>query len=77
MDEQLWDMCAIAHQQGVEIWGIAFQAPPEGEEAIRGCVTNRGSATQGGRYYAPQTGGELQAAFREIASQINALKLLQ
>lgn len=75
MDTQLWDLCRLAIQSDIVVYGIAFEAPPVGRNAIRNCVTDRGRIAAG-NYFDAQ-GLQIQTVFRRIAAQINALKLIQ
>lgn len=70
MDNQLQDACNMAKAQNVVIFSVAFEALPGGEEQLFLC------ATSPSHYYDAQ-GLEVRAAFRSIASQINALRLVQ
>jgi Flp pilus assembly protein TadG len=70
MDAQLQQICSLARQQGVVVFGIAFEAPPDGQTQIAQC------ASSPAHYYNAQ-GLEIQTAFRAIASQINQLRLIE
>ncbi|WP_168732907.1 TadE/TadG family type IV pilus assembly protein [Aliigemmobacter aestuarii] len=65
----LQTVCALAKQQGVKMFGIAFEAPNNGKTQIRQC------ADEGGYFEAE--GLEIRTAFRSIASQISQLRLTQ
>ncbi|MCX7300532.1 MAG: TadE/TadG family protein [Rhodobacterales bacterium] len=69
MDTQLQDTCTQARDNGVVVFGIAFEAPTNGETQIFNC-----SSTPS-HYYDAQ-GLEIATSFSSIASQINALKLI-
>lgn len=70
MDSQLAGMCNKARDNNVIVFGIAFEAPTNGQAVISAC------ATDSAHYYAT-TGTELRTAFRSIASQISQLRLTQ
>ncbi|WP_169776504.1 vWA domain-containing protein [Wenxinia marina] len=70
MNAQLQEVCAEAREEGVIVYGIAFQAPQNGRTQIAGCA---GTA---GRYF-DANGMEIQTVFRAIANQIRALRLTQ
>ncbi len=79
MDARLQTSCAAAKASGIEVYGIAFGAGPDGENQIRGCASAKGSDPNDktGYYFKPQTSGELAVVFRDIASQISKLRLTQ
>ncbi len=70
MNSQLQQSCGQAKTNGVIVFGIAFEAPTNGQTQISQCS----SSPQ--HYFATQ-GPELQTAFRTIASNISQLKLTQ
>jgi Putative Flp pilus-assembly TadE/G-like len=70
MDTQLNSLCTKARDNNVIVFGIAFEAPSNGQAVISSC------ATDAAHYYAT-TGTELRTAFRSIASQISQLRLTQ
>lgn len=69
MDNRLNTLCTLLKAQNVAIFGIAFEAPPGGANVIRNCASP-------GRFYDVQ-GLDLQAAFRSIRAQTQALRLTQ
>jgi hypothetical protein len=69
MDARLNNLCSLAKAQGVVIFGIAFEAPAGGVDAIRNCASPN-------RFYDVQ-GLQIQTAFRQIRSQISSLRLTQ
>ena len=79
MNSLLQTNCAAAKAAGMEIYGIAFGAGPNGEAQIRGCASAKGSDPNDktGYYFKPQTSAELATVFRDIASQISKLRLTQ
>jgi hypothetical protein len=54
----------------VIVYGIAFEAPTNGQTQIRNCSSSIS------HYYAP-IGGEIGTAFDSIAAQISQLRLTQ
>ncbi len=70
MNTQLQTSCNQARDRGVVVFGIAFEAPTNGQTQIYNC-----SSTPS-HYYNAQ-GLEIATAFRSIASQINSLRLIQ
>ncbi len=73
MDALLQENCSAARTAGIEIYGIAFAAPFEGQTQIKGC-----SSTPDINYYFNATDGvKLKAAFQAIATDISELRLTQ
>ena len=70
MDGQLQQMCGMAKTSGIVVFGIAFEAPANGQTQIFNC------ASSPSHYYAP-VGSELGTVFNSIAGQIQALRLIQ
>ena len=71
MDTMLQTTCGQARDNGVLVFGVAFQAPTGGQAQILNCATNPG-------YYFDATNGEvLRAAFRQIATNLTQLRLTQ
>jgi hypothetical protein len=73
MDTQLNSVCDLAKDQDVTIYGIAFEAPAVGQNAIRSCSTN----PEDGTHYFQANGSEITAAFNAIANNISQLRLTQ
>ena len=71
MNASLQQSCGLAKQNNVLVYGIAFEAPSNGQAQISQCAT---SSTH---YFDAQNGAEIQAAFRTIASNLTQLKLTQ
>jgi len=71
MDASLQQSCGLAKQNNVLVYGIAFEAPANGQAQISHC------ATSPAHYFDAQNGAEIQAAFRTIASNLTQLKLTQ
>lgn len=70
MDTQLANLCALVRTQNVVVFGIAFEAPTNGQAAISSCASSPA-------HYFNAQGLQIAAAFRAIASQINSLRLIQ
>ncbi|MGL5008757.1 MAG: hypothetical protein ACRC6I_02655, partial [Paracoccaceae bacterium] len=70
MDTQLQQVCTMARDRNVVIYGIAFEAPANGQTQIRTCST---SLTH---YYEAST-LNVATAFRSIATRISQLRLTQ
>jgi hypothetical protein len=70
MNEQLQAVCDMARAQNVVVFGIAFEAPPEGKTQIRDCATTTS------QYY-ESAGTNIRASFQAIAAQISQLRLTQ
>jgi hypothetical protein len=70
MDTQLAGLCALARDEGVIIFGIAFEAPANGQAAIESCASSPS-------HYFNAQGLQITTAFRAIAAQINMLRLVQ
>ncbi len=70
MDTQLQQVCSMARDQNVVVFGIAFEAPALGQTQIRNCSTTPS------QYY-EASGVNITTAFRSIAAQISQLRLTQ
>ncbi len=70
MNNQLQSMCALAEQNGVTVYGIAFEAPAGGQNQISQCATSTA-------HYFNASGLQIRTAFRAIASNISHLRLTQ
>jgi hypothetical protein len=66
----LQQSCTLAKNNGVIVYGIAFEAPANGQTQISGCATSPS-------HYFNATGLQIQSAFRAIASNISQLRLTQ
>ena len=73
MDTQLQTMCSMAKSNNVIVYGIAFEAPTNGQAQIRACTTD-GDA---GSHYFNASGLEIATAFSAIANNISQLRLTQ
>lgn len=69
-DDRLSEICAVARNQGVVIYTVAFEAPYGGREALRDCASTPS-------HYFDVDGTDISAAFSAIASDIRNLKLTQ
>jgi hypothetical protein len=72
MDSRLSVNCTAARTQGVLVYGIAFEAPPEGVAAISDCASKPAST-----YFFDANGLEIATAFQLIAASLSQLKLTQ
>jgi hypothetical protein len=70
MNNQLQTTCAMARDNGVVVFGIAFEAPANGQTQIFNCSSSPS-------HYYNASGLQISTAFRSIASQINALRLIE
>jgi len=73
MDASLNQTCDFVKAAGVTVYGIAFEAPPVGQTAIRNCSTDPAT----GSHYFAANGLQIQTAFRTIAANMSMLKLTQ
>lgn len=70
MNTQLQTACTAAKNEGVLVYGIAFEAPSNGQTQIAACATSPS-------HYFNATGLQIQTAFRAIANNISQLRLIQ
>ncbi len=70
MDSQLSTICGLAKNNGVVVYGIAFEAPINGQTAISNCATSNA-------HYFNASGLQIRTAFRTIANNISQLRLTQ
>jgi hypothetical protein len=70
MDNQLQTICTSIKNQGVTVYGIAFEAPTNGQTQIAGCASSAA-------HYFNASGLQIKTAFRAIASNISQLRLTQ
>ena len=70
MDTTMLQSCTQAKTNGVVIYGIAYEAPPQGQAVISGCASSPA-------HYFNAQGLNVQTAFRAIASNISQLRLTQ
>ncbi|MGL4321636.1 MAG: hypothetical protein ACRCS3_12300, partial [Paracoccaceae bacterium] len=70
MNNSLQQSCNLAKANGVVVYGIAFEAPENGQNQIRSCSSSDLT------YFQP-VGGDLGTAFDSIAAQITQLRLTQ
>jgi hypothetical protein len=73
MNSLLQQNCTAARNAGIEIYGIAFAAPTNGQNQINGCS----SSPKENYYFNAVDGNALLAAFRAIATDISELRLTQ
>ncbi len=69
-DQQTVQACQALRARGVQVYGVAFEAPPVGTALMEGCASSPG-------HFFNSSGAELSAAFRSIATHIqtSALRL--
>lgn len=70
MDTQLQTVCATAKTNKVVVYGIAFEAPSNGQTQIRNCATSDA-------HYFDATTVTISTAFKAIANNISQLRLTQ
>ncbi len=70
MNSQLQQVCGLAKDKGVIVYGIAFEAPAAGQTQIANCATSPA-------HYFNAAGLQIKTAFRAIASNISQLRLTQ
>jgi hypothetical protein len=70
MDTQLQSVCTLAKDEGVIVYGIAFEAPTEGQTQIRACSSSPA-------HYFNAQGLQISTAFTAIANNISQLRLTQ
>jgi Flp pilus assembly protein TadG len=70
MNAELQQSCTLAKDNKVVVYGIAFQAPPQGQEQISTCASSA-------NHYFNVTDLDISTAFRTIASNLSQLKLTQ
>jgi hypothetical protein len=73
LDSMLSTNCTAAKTAGVEVYGIAFAAPTEGQAVISSCASN----PKENYYFNSTNGAALDAAFQQIATNISELRLTQ
>ncbi len=69
-NSRMQSACTAAKNAGIVIYGIAFEAPSDGQTQIRNCATSDA-------HYFNASGLEISTVFRAIASQISYLRLTQ
>ncbi|MEQ8823923.1 MAG: VWA domain-containing protein [Filomicrobium sp.] len=67
--QQARSVCSEMKNKGVAVYSIAFQAPGSAQNLLQDCSS--GSSY----YYSASNGDELRQAFKEIAKQLNNLRL--
>ncbi|MBJ2151559.1 TadE/TadG family type IV pilus assembly protein [Paracoccus sp. IB05] len=73
MNSRLASNCAAARSAGVLVYGIAFQAPKAGKDAIQSCTSTPASTY----YFDVTETAKIKDAFRLIATNLSQLKLTQ
>ena len=72
MDGMLQQSCTLARQAGVIVYGIAFEAPANGQQQISTCASSVDA-----HYFNATNGTDMRTAFRTISSNLSQLKLTQ
>jgi hypothetical protein len=72
MDTMLQQSCTLTKAQGTVVYGIAFEAPTNGQTQISNC-----SSSPKSNHYFNATGLNISAVFQTIASNISQLRLTQ
>ncbi len=72
MNTMLSGSCDLAKAQNVAVYGIAFEAPTNGQTQISNC-----SSSPKSNYYYNATGLNISAVFQTIAANISQLRLTQ
>ncbi|QYZ70503.1 pilus assembly protein TadG-related protein [Neotabrizicola shimadae] len=70
LNSLLQQSCTLAKNNGVIVYGIAFEAPSNGQTQISSCATSPS-------HYFNAQGMQIQTAFRAIANNISQLRLMQ
>jgi Flp pilus assembly protein TadG len=70
MNSQLQEICTLAKSKAVVVYGIAFEAPTNGQTQIKSCASSAA-------HYFNAKGLQIQSAFRAIANNISQLRLTQ
>jgi hypothetical protein len=73
MNALLQTNCTAARAAGIEVYGIAFAAPTNGQTQIKGCS----SEPKDDYYFQPTNGDDIAAVFQQIATNIQDLRLTQ
>ncbi|WP_439141960.1 pilus assembly protein TadG-related protein [Pseudooctadecabacter sp.] len=69
-NDRLAAICGAARDEGIIIYTVAFEAPENGQTALRNCASSES-------HYFDVAGTDIADAFAAIASDIRALKLVQ
>ena len=69
-NSRLDSVCDAAKAEEIVVYGIALEAPYNGQQVIKSCASSPG-------HYFDVDGLEISTAFRAIASQISQLRLTQ
>ncbi len=71
-DQRTSEICTAVKTQGVKVFAIAFEAPPEGVAALRDCASDAKS-----EHFFDVNGPGIETAFDSIARAITKLRLTQ
>lgn len=79
LDTWMSQTCGKAKEKGVVIYGIAFEAPAQGQAAIADCTTRAvgQDPVDSGYYFNAANAAAITSAFSAIASNISQLRLTQ
>jgi Flp pilus assembly protein TadG len=69
-DRRLRQMCDVAHDQGIVVFSISFEAPTRGQQVMQYCASSDA-------HYYDVDGIDISNAFASIAQTINQLRLIQ
>ena len=69
--EQAIRLCDEMRSRGIEIYSVAFQAPPAGQQTLKAC------AGDDGRYFEASSNAELIAAYEDIADSLIILRIVE
>ncbi|MCC5985331.1 MAG: hypothetical protein JJU42_13320 [Rhodobacteraceae bacterium] len=69
-DQRLFEICDRLRDEGVRVYAVAFEAPPNGVEAMRRCAFSP-------NHFFDVNGLQIEQAFRTIAGSIQRLRLTQ
>ncbi len=67
---QARELCSRMRAEGIIIYSVAFEAPVAGQQILKQC------ATSPAHYFEATGSAELMAAYRNIAAQLNSLRLV-
>jgi hypothetical protein len=70
MDAEVQQICGVTKQQGILVYGIAFDAPTRGINTVRNCASSEG------HFFVSTNTTQLNAAFQAIATNITQLRLV-
>lgn len=79
LDTRMSQTCKLARDRDVVVYGIAFEAPAQGQAAIADCTTRKEGTTPelSGFYFNATDAAGIHQAFSAIAANISQLRLTQ